>query len=110
MQLTRLAEDYEKIKQAGADLIAISSDDQNFAWSMSLTAGAKYQILSDSERKVIKAYGVLNARERDGIAHPAVFIIDKEGRIKYMYVGKDPGDRPEDQAIIDEVKKLSATK
>ena len=77
---------------------------------MSMTAGAKYQILSDSEKKVIKSYGVLNAKERDGIAHPSVFIVDKEGLIRYMYVGKDPGDRPEDQAIIDEIKKLSATK
>ena len=110
MQLTRLAEDYEKIKQAGADLIAISSDDQNFAWSMSLTTGAKYQILSDSDRKVIRSYGVLNAKERDGIAHPSIFIIDKEGLIRYMYVGKDPGDRPEDQTIIDEVKKLASPK
>jgi hypothetical protein len=25
-------------------------------------------------------------------------------------VGKDPGDRPEDQTIIDEIKKLSASK
>jgi peroxiredoxin len=110
VQLTSLAEDYEKIKQAGADLIAISSDDQNFAWSMSLTTGAKYQILSDSERKVIRSYGVLNAKEHNGIAHPAVFIIDKEGLIRYMHVGKDPGDRPEDQTIIDEIKKLSASK
>jgi len=77
---------------------------------MSLTTGAKYQILSDGDRKVIRAYGVLNAKERDGIAHPAVFIIDKEGRIRFLYVGKDPGDRPEDQTIIDEVKKLSASK
>jgi peroxiredoxin len=110
MQLTRLAEDYEKIKQAGADLIAISSDEQNYAWSMSLTTGAKFQILSDSDRKVIQSYGVLNAKEHNGIAHPAVFIIDKEGRIRFLYVSKDPGDRPEDQAIIEEVKKLSATK
>lgn len=77
---------------------------------MSLTTGAKYQILSDSERKVIRSYGVLNAKEHNGIAHPAVFIIDKEGHIRYMYVGKDPGDRPEDQTIIDEIKKLSASK
>lgn len=77
---------------------------------MSLAAGAKFQILSDSDRKVIQAYGVLNAKERNGIAHPAVFIIDKEGRIRFLHVGKDPGDRPEDQTIIEEIKKLSAPK
>jgi peroxiredoxin len=110
MQLTRLAEDYNKIKEAGADLIAISADTQDYAWSMGLTTGAKFQILSDSDHKVIESFGVLNAKEHNGIAHPSIFIIDKDGRIRYMYVGKDPGDRPEDGTILEEVKKLSAAK
>jgi peroxiredoxin len=109
-QLTRLAEDYDKFKQAGADLIAISADVQSFAWSTGQTLGARYQILSDSERKVIISYGVLNATEHDGIAHPSVFILDKESRIRYMHVGKDPQDRPSDETILEEVKKVTAAK
>lgn len=110
MQLTRLAEDYNKIKEAGADLIAISTDTKDYAWSMGLATGAKFQILSDSDHKVIESFGVLNAKEHGGIAHPSIFIIDKDGRIRYMYVGKDPGDRPEDVTILDEVKKIAAAK
>ena len=110
MQLTRLAEDYNKIKEAGADLIAISADTKDYAWSMGLATGAKFQILSDSDHKVIDSFGVLNAKEHGGIAHPAIFIIGKDGLIRYMYVGKDPGDRPEDETILEEVKKISAAK
>jgi peroxiredoxin len=110
MQLTRLAEDYSKIKEAGADLIAISADTKDYAWSMGLAIGAKFQILSDSDHKVIESFGVLNAKEHGGIAHPSTFIIGKDGRILYAYVGKDPGDRPEDDAIINELKKISAAK
>ena len=111
MQLTRLAEDYEKIKQAGAvELITISADDQNYAWSMGMTTGAKYQILSDGDRSTIKSYGVYNAAEHGGIAHPAVFIIDKSGRIQYMYIGKDAGDRPADEVVIEAVKKVASSK
>ena len=108
MQLARLAEDYEKMKQAGADLIAISSDTQDYAWSMTQTSGAKFQILSDSDRKVIQSYGILNPREHDGIAHPSIFIVDKAGVIRYLYVGKDPQDRPPDETIIEEIKKIAA--
>lgn len=110
MQLTRLAEDYEKIKQAGADLLAISVDDQSFAWSMAQTTGAKFQILSDSDKKVITSYGILNAEEHGGIAHPSIFIVDKTGRIRYLHVGKDPQDRPSDEAILEEIKKVAASK
>lgn len=110
MQLTSLAEDHEKIKQAGADLVTISADAQNYAWSMSLSTGAKYQILSDADRQTIKSYGILNSQEHDGIAHPSVFIVDKEGRLRYIYIGKNPTDRPADGVIIEEVKKLASAK
>ena len=59
---------------------------------------------------MIISYGVLNATEHDGIAHPSVFIVDKEGRIRYMHVGKDPQDRPSDETILEEVKKVTAAK
>jgi peroxiredoxin len=108
MQLTRLAEDYNKIKQAGADLIAISVDDQSFAWSMGQTTGAKFQILSDSDKKVIMSYGILNAEEHGGIAHPSIFIVDKAGRIRFLHVGKDPQDRPPDEVILEEIKKAAS--
>jgi peroxiredoxin len=110
MQLTRLAEDYDKIKQAGADLIAISVDDQSYAWSMGQTTGAKFQILSDSDKKIITSYGILNAQEHGGIAHPSIFILDKTGRIRFLHVGKDPQDRPSDEAILEEIKKVAASK
>jgi peroxiredoxin len=110
MQLTRLAEDYGKIKAAGADLLAISVDDQSYAWSMGQTTGAKFNILSDSDKKTITAYGIVNTQERGGIAKPAIFILDKEGRIRYMHIGKDASDRPPDEAIIEEVKKVAAAK
>ena len=111
MQLSSLAEDYEKIKNAGAvELITISADNQNYAWSMAQTTGAKYQLLSDSDRSVIKLYGVFNAKEHDGIAHPSTFIIDRNGRIQYLHVGKDPQDRPSDDLLIEEIKKAAAVK
>jgi peroxiredoxin len=90
--------------------VAISSDAESFAWSMSQTTGAKYQILSDGDRQVIKSYGVFNPAEHDGIAHPSVFIIDKGGRVRYAYVGKNPTDRPPDEAIIEALKKITADK
>ena len=74
---------------------------------MAQTTGAKFQILSDADKKTITTYGILNANEHGGIAHPSTFILDKEGRIRYMHVGKDPQDRPSDEVIVQEVKKIT---
>ena len=105
-----MAEDYDKIKQAGGELMAVSVDEQSFAWSMGQTTGAKFQILSDAEKKTIAEYGIVNAAEHGGIAHPSIFILDKEGRIRYMHVGKDPQDRPPDETILVELKKVVGAK
>ena len=105
-----MAEDYNDFKRAGAELIAVSVDDQSFAWSMGQTTGAKFQILSDSDKKTIAAYGIVNAAEHNGIAHPSVFILDREGKIRFLHVGKDAQDRPSDEAIIEEVKKIASAK
>ena len=105
-----MAEDYDKIKQAGGELIAVSVDEQSFAWSMAQTTGAKFQILSDAEKKTITEYGIVNAAEHGGIAHPSIFVLDKEGRIRYMHVGKDAQDRPPDETIVQELKKVVAAK
>lgn len=87
--------------------MAISVDNQSFAWSMSQTTGAGFQILSDSDKKVITAYGILNPYEHGGIAYPSTFIVGKDNRIKFFYVGKDPTDRPPDDKLLEEVKKIA---
>jgi peroxiredoxin Q/BCP len=110
MQLTRLAEDYDKFKRAGVELIAVSVDEKSYAWSMAQTTGARFQILSDADKKTIVSYGILNSEEHGGIAKPSTFIIDKDGRIRYLYVGKDGGDRPPDETILEEAKKVSGIK
>jgi peroxiredoxin len=75
---------------------------------MAQTTGAQFNLLSDSDKKVIISYGVLNPHEHGGIAYPAVFIVGKDGRIKYTYVSKDPTDRPPDTILLDEIKKIGA--
>ena len=105
-----MAEDYNNFKRAGAEVIAISVDEQSFAWSMAQTTGAKFQILSDADKKVITSYGILNASEHNGIAHPSIFIVDREGKIRFLHVGKDPQDRPPDETILEEVKRLTGVK
>ncbi|HET7183318.1 MAG TPA: redoxin family protein [Terriglobales bacterium] len=62
-----------------------------------------YPFLLDEDRRVTKAYGVYHALGRDAfnIAHPATFVVNREGKILMIYVGMDQHDRMPVQAILE---------
>jgi hypothetical protein len=51
-----------------------------------------FPFLLDEDRAVIKAYGIHNRLALDAIdiAKPATFVVDRSGRLRYIYVGKKP--------------------
>ena len=57
--------------------------------------------LLDEDRAVTKAYGLHHALGTDAIniAHPATLVIDRDGRVRYIY----RGDNQLDRAPLDEV-------
>ena len=63
-----------------------------------------YPVLSDSYRTYIRAYDVFNPQE--GIARPSVFVIDKEGKIRWQYIGMTARDRPTMLAILQQLEAL----
>jgi peroxiredoxin len=50
------------------------------------------------------------AVERLGIradqAKPSTYILDKQGKVRFAYVGKDTTDRPSVKAMLDQLDKL----
>ena len=69
------------MKEFGIAHFAASCDsvEDNKAFAKSLELD--YPILSDPEKKVAKAYGILSPR---GLANRVTFIIDAEGKIAYV--------------------------
>ena len=59
-------------------------------------------ILSDVDRSVVTAYGVLN--EADNIAKPATFVLDRDDVIRWKYVGQSPPDRPQLDVLLAEAE------
>lgn len=68
------------IRAAGTKLIAISVDAPEKSQAVRDELRLPFTILCDTERLVVREWGVYNAREKGGIAKPAVFILDP-GRI-----------------------------
>lgn len=68
-----------------------------------------YPYLLDQPRDVIKAYGVYRPVGVDGIrtAHPSTFLIDRSGRVRWIYVGENQFDRPAPETVLEQVSTLT---
>lgn len=73
-----------------AQVLAISTDNLPALRRWAEELKLDYPLLSDFMRKVSAAYGVLN--EARGTANRTTFVIDKEGRIRYIEEGSSAID------------------
>jgi peroxiredoxin Q/BCP len=102
--MASLATDYEKIKSVGAGILAISVDSPDQSRDFAGKLRLPFPLLSDVNHKVIDAYGVYDAENK--ISKPAVFLVDKKGIVRWTYVGKDKADRPLNDVLLAELKKI----
>lgn len=64
--------------------------------------GAPFPILYNSDKSVIIDYGVLDGN----VANASTFIIDKNGVIRWKYIGAAKTDRPDPETIIGKLQAL----
>lgn len=57
-------------------------------------------MLADADHAVSEAYGVYNLYG-DGLAAPAVFVINKDGQIVWHYIRSGTYDQPGVQTILE---------
>lgn len=78
---------YDAIKESGAEVLAISTDDLSGAEQLAPQIGIEFPVLyTSSDNSVPKAYEVFNLFG-DGLASASVFIINKDGEIAYENIG-----------------------
>ncbi len=87
----------------GAEVVALSADTPEQARLTVSELDITYPILSDSSRMNIRAYNVLHPEE--GIARPSLFVLDRDGVVRWHYVGMNASDRP---AFVDVLAQLRA--
>ena len=111
MQLGELQQDYAAIQAAGAELLAISTDNAAQAKKaiedVKRRAGVEieFPLLGDPELKTINAYNAkdpLNPR----IARPMTYIIDESGVIRWKFLDVRVGNRLKGDRIVAELKSL----
>jgi peroxiredoxin len=77
---------YGTIQRLGASLVAVSVDPPESSEALRRQLHLPVAILCDTERRVVRDWDILNARERGGIAKPSVFLIDRDRTVRYASV------------------------
>ncbi len=87
-ELVDMADNYDKFRQLGAEVYAVSTDTQftHKAWhdTSESIAKVKFPMLADKTGKLSEAFGVLNPE--DFLAYRGTFIVNPEGVIKVAEV------------------------
>lgn len=113
-QTQSLAKDYSKIEALGGKVLVIFPVEKpsEKVFSSELVDMARIVLKSDSAPMPFPiAYDVqLSAVDQLGIraqlAKPATYIIDRQGKLRYSYVGSDPADRPNVNTIIKQLQAI----
>lgn len=91
-EIMSLNDNYEEFKKVGAEIFGISIDSvySHQAWSKEL-GGINFPLLSDLNKRLAHQYGALN--EAEGIAERATFIVDPEGKVRWVNISSEDTGR-----------------
>jgi peroxiredoxin len=79
---------YEQFLQAGVRMVTISTDSTEALKKYQTDTSVPFMMLSDTEKTVLKDYDLFNPSERDGVALPALVVVDRSGVVRYANVQK----------------------
>jgi thioredoxin-dependent peroxiredoxin len=88
---------YEVFKEAGAEVIGISADDEASHRAFSANHKLPFILLSDKDKKVTNLYGV--GKTMGLFPGRVTFIIDKQGIIRGIYSSQVNYDKHVDEAL-----------
>ncbi len=108
-QLCAMRDSMGDLQGHGAKVFGISTDSPHSHKAFRSANNINYPLLSDWNKSVSKSYGVLYDKLGDflGVSKRSVFVLDKDGVVRYKWVTEDPKVPPDAKKVLEEVKKLA---
>ena len=108
-QSCALRDEMEALPSLGAKVFGISCDSPASHRVFKATNQLNYPLLSDWGGYVSERYGVLYETwgKLRRVSKRAVFVLDREGVVRYQWVTEDAGVAPDVRAVAAEVRKLA---
>ncbi|MGA2846671.1 MAG: redoxin domain-containing protein [Candidatus Acidiferrales bacterium] len=82
-QLANYRDHASGFRDAGFDLAALAVDEPVRSEAVRRENKLPFPILCDTRREVIEAWGIINHKEKGGIAEPAIFVVDRGRRVLF---------------------------
>ncbi len=108
-ELCQMRDNYQDYTDLNAEILSVSVDSVFTLEKWKKDEGFNFNLLSDFNKEVSRAYGSLYEEwifGMKGVAKRSAFVIDKEGIIRYAEVLENPGEMPNLQAVKDTVASL----
>ncbi|MBI2935872.1 MAG: AhpC/TSA family protein [Chloroflexi bacterium] len=99
LYLHSLQESVGRFTEAGARIVAISSDRAEVERQTVQRHQLAFPVLSDPQHQAVDAYDVVY-NEREGHAEPAAFVITQEGAVAYESIVSGPLGRPSPDDLL----------
>ena len=108
-QLCALRDAMGDLQAMGTKVFGISTDYVASHKAFRAANHLNYPLLSDWNKTVSKAYGVLYDKLGDflGVSKRSVFVLDKNGVVQFKWVTEDPKVPPDSRRVLEEVKRLA---
>ena len=98
--------DYEQFTSAGASVVAIAPEGIEAVQKYVARNEAPYPIVSDADHKVFDAYDVASRALSLG-QRPALFVVDRDGIVRWETVGTQQWQIPTNKQVIDVLADLN---
>lgn len=108
-ELCTMRDNYSEYEQLDAEILGISVDSPFTLAKFKEEQKLNFNLLSDFNKEVSRAYGALYedfVLDMKGVSKRAVFVVDKNGIIRYSEVLENAGELPNFASLIEALKSL----
>jgi peroxiredoxin len=101
-QTSRLIKNYPEFQRRQAEVVVVFPGPKEHVYEFRNTSQAEastskipFPLVLDEDLKVVDRLGI-----RGNLAKPSTFILDKQGRVRFAYVGTTTADRPSVKSML----------
>jgi peroxiredoxin len=99
-----LQQRYAEIQQLHGEVLAISTESLENQQALKEELQLTYPVLHDGEAAVAPRYGGL--REGTTVQNPATFVVDRNGRIAFRFIGHGSAEDPLTDQVLAVLRRL----
>ncbi|HET6781015.1 MAG TPA: peroxiredoxin [bacterium] len=101
----------QKFNDMNAKVLGVSVDSPFAQKAFADQNRLNFTLLSDFNRHAVRAFGIEDPNfaggQLPGVAKRSVFVLDKDGKVRYRWVSDNPGVEPNYEEVTEAIRKIA---